>query len=343
MSQVGRGSYSVVRRPKTLAPDQESYVIKNPVQSADKQARKKVRMSYVRQKATLDKLHAQVPRASPLFPKSRINWDGSVRMTDFGNRNLNHARKMSLSFQDVYDIFRQLKAGIVSMIGTGIAHRDIKNDNIMVWRAPNTGRVRVAYIDFNDSETKENVLALNTFSNFGTIEYMSPELLARRCAKNNRKGSWDEYVANDLWALGVVFYRLLYGRHPINTFQQRDPYFWKSFRPDMRCVDPRVDTLLSFYNDMRDYPEIYNSLFLPISEHEQDQQAREQKEQLVNDAKALLSLDPRRRLAWLENTTREYRFLFQKQTRRPRQQQQQEKPSTKRIKLASTLQEKKKS
>jgi len=94
----------------------------------------------------------------------------------------------------------------------GIVHCDLKPENILVSDA---GRVKV--VDFglarSVARSKDCVVALGASTGpgsvrpVGTLRYMSPEQL--------RNQDIDE--RSDLWAVGVILYELVTGRHPIAT------------------------------------------------------------------------------------------------------------------------------
>ncbi len=82
----------------------------------------------------------------------------------------------------------------------GIIHRDLKPSNVLV-----TGdRVRV--LDFGLSVPREDA-----HGRFGTVAYMSPEIL--------QKGQAGE--ASDLYAVGVMAYELITGAHPFDVDSKR--------------------------------------------------------------------------------------------------------------------------
>ncbi|HEX5060863.1 MAG TPA: protein kinase [Kofleriaceae bacterium] len=81
----------------------------------------------------------------------------------------------------------------------GIIHRDLKPENVIVTTA---GQVKV--VDFGIAKVKDSRHDLMA----GTLPYMSPEQLGM--------GEIDQRT--DLWALGVMMWEMLAGRHPIEPF-----------------------------------------------------------------------------------------------------------------------------
>jgi calcium-dependent protein kinase len=103
----------------------------------------------------------------------------------------------------VYQIFLAIKF----IHDRGIAHRDIKEENVMFVSAdPNS--LHVQLIDFGLSGLVQQgnnlsmpIHRLKTFC--GTLPYMSPEVLAK-----------DYDLQSDLWSMGVLIYELLTGALP---------------------------------------------------------------------------------------------------------------------------------
>jgi len=81
----------------------------------------------------------------------------------------------------------------------GIIHRDLKPENVIV---TTVGQVKV--VDFGIAKVKDSRSDMMA----GTLPYMSPEQLGI--------GEIDQ--RSDLWALGVMMWEMLAGRHPIEPF-----------------------------------------------------------------------------------------------------------------------------
>lgn len=113
--------------------------------------------------------------------------------------------------EDCARILKDILSGLAHMHGKGIAHRDIKVENVLLETAPETGVVERAMLcDFGFStEVRRSDDAC------GTLDYAAPEVLtARRC-------SYDPHPT-DIWSAGVVFYVLLTGNLPFDAPCKRD-------------------------------------------------------------------------------------------------------------------------
>lgn len=96
-------------------------------------------------------------------------------------------------------IFASLLQAVAYCHSKGVSHRDIKLDNVLI----NPEGV-VKLIDFGFANKRS--LSTDKISDFcGTPSYMSPEIVQRQ--------PYDGHKA-DIWALGVMLYRLLNGRYP---------------------------------------------------------------------------------------------------------------------------------
>ena len=97
-------------------------------------------------------------------------------------------------------ILKELALALYYCHSNGIAHRDIKLDNILLDALGN-----VKLIDFGFSSINVNTQKLTTHC--GTLSYMSPEIVSKK----------DYYGGPaDMWALGVVFHAMLFGKYPFN-------------------------------------------------------------------------------------------------------------------------------
>lgn len=104
-------------------------------------------------------------------------------------------------------IFYQICSAVSHMHSKGIAHRDIKCENILLRKSKISGCdddfwiVKLA--DFGFSKAVENKLS----SQLGTEMYMPPEIM-------DLKAEYDLSV--DIWSLGCVLFALLTGKYPFH-------------------------------------------------------------------------------------------------------------------------------
>jgi len=99
--------------------------------------------------------------------------------------------------EKAYELAQQLCAGLSELHEAGLLHRDLKPANLMI-----DGQGRLKLADFGLAAVR-NELNVHEFGD-GTPAYMAPEQLDGREVSER----------SDIYALGVVLYELLSGRHP---------------------------------------------------------------------------------------------------------------------------------
>ena len=101
----------------------------------------------------------------------------------------------------------QLINGLYEIHKIGIAHRDIKSDNILV-QLKKDEIVGLRYIDFGIScsiVNKNTVCSKHVL--MGTPSYMSPEIVEKKT------DSFDIWKKTDLWALSITLYETILSSH----------------------------------------------------------------------------------------------------------------------------------
>lgn len=114
-----------------------------------------------------------------------------------------------LSLPAALAIFRQLASAVQHMHHHGVAHRDLKLENVML---SSSGAVMV--IDFGLAALATDPRARDR--GLGTPYTMAPEVLAPTSAQRGPP----DHRAQDVWALGIILLYLLTGRV---LFQQAGP------------------------------------------------------------------------------------------------------------------------
>ncbi|KYG10799.1 protein kinase, partial [Sorangium cellulosum] len=152
-----------------------------------------------------------------------------------------------LPLAEAADYLLQACEAIAEAHARGIIHRDLKPKNLFLTRRPD-GTPLLKVLDFGlskfiatgDSVKEASLTATGLI--MGSIHYMSPEQI--------RSLKFAD-VRTDIWALGVILYRMLTGRHPFEgdsvtavtaAIMMDAPVSVTTLRPD---VPPAVAALVS--------------------------------------------------------------------------------------------------
>ena len=117
-------------------------------------------------------------------------------------------RKYKLKENRVRDIAHQISTALFYLKSFGIAHRDMKPDNIMMASDGDDSEIKL--IDFGLSKIigpKER-----SKDPFGTIPYAAPEIILRKPYSHSV----------DIWSLGVTVFFLITGFHPFDSHDQQE-------------------------------------------------------------------------------------------------------------------------
>jgi tRNA A-37 threonylcarbamoyl transferase component Bud32 len=117
-------------------------------------------------------------------------------------------RKYKLKENRVRDIAHQIATALYYLKSFGIAHRDMKPDNIMMACKDEDSEIKL--IDFGLSKIigpKER-----SKDPFGTIPYAAPEIILRKPYSHSV----------DIWSLGVTIFFLMTGFHPFDSHDQQE-------------------------------------------------------------------------------------------------------------------------
>ena len=147
-----------------------------------------------------------------------------------GDKNLAQKLKQEgrLSLDMLQRFGEELIEAVNHLEAEGVAHRDIKPDNLHV---DAEGRLRILDLGVAAADSQHDGQAFEEINNPGTPSYMAPELHAARPVPASEQ--------TDLYAVGVTLYQLLTRKYPygeIEPFQTPkfgDPVPPTRYRPDI--------------------------------------------------------------------------------------------------------------
>lgn len=198
--QIGRGTYATIRLAREISTGETVAVKVVDLRRYEREFDTEVRMLAL----LLDRpgvvrfRHSQVVRDT-----------GYIYMDYVPHPNLYNLvrRNRSLPQSQALTIFRNLLEAVGAIHAEGIAHRDLKPDNIMI--DPST--LEVTILDFGLSMVVPSSGFTDNFC--GSPMYMSPEILNRE--------KHDPRIA-DIWSLGVLLYHMLIGDCPWSSCETLD-------------------------------------------------------------------------------------------------------------------------
>ncbi|XP_057372285.1 serine/threonine-protein kinase/endoribonuclease ire-1-like [Daphnia carinata] len=121
------------------------------------------------------------------------------------------------------DSLYQMAAGLAYIHSKGLVHRDIKDDNILIYKSPTEGETWLKISDFGFSKPTTASGSYSMKSGVkGTRLYLSPELLMLELEQENDgiKPHQKSNRSSDIFALGCVFFSYLNkGKHPFEDFR----------------------------------------------------------------------------------------------------------------------------
>ncbi|KAI0069332.1 kinase-like protein, partial [Panus rudis PR-1116 ss-1] len=128
------------------------------------------------------------------------------------------ARCQTLPTEDIVkDIIWQVNSALLYLHNKGIAHRDVKTDNVLCMQL---SPVLVKLSDFGLAKVM-NMIDLDAHNTYcGTTDFMAPEI---------RFGITNYNVKVDMWALGVMMFYILSFKFPCDVGSNRTPLLPSSF------------------------------------------------------------------------------------------------------------------
>eukprot|EP00088_Acartia_fossae_P071576 TRINITY_DN9856_c0_g2_i1.p1 TRINITY_DN9856_c0_g2~~TRINITY_DN9856_c0_g2_i1.p1 ORF type:complete len:655 (+),score=211.43 TRINITY_DN9856_c0_g2_i1:157-2121(+) len=155
---------------------------------------------------------------------ARLNPEGSgrnmslflvMRRYDCSLRDYLSTFKQQLNTRISTVLFTQLLEGIAFLYHTGVAHRDLKSDNLLVDLSGGAAFPRLVITDFGCCLADPRHRLKLPYSTFDTEKGGNPALMAPEvaCAMPGTFKTID-YSKSDLWAAGAIAYEIFGGKNP---------------------------------------------------------------------------------------------------------------------------------
>ncbi|KAI7906267.1 kinase-like domain-containing protein [Cokeromyces recurvatus] len=152
---------------------------------------------------------------------------------------LKQDKMKTLTMKQVNEYLQQILKGLNYLHTNGIAHRDIKLENILlVPLNDDDDKVLLKITDFGEAQWGNESVGIH-----GTTPYMAPEVFD----KNHSYGA----MAADVWSVGVIYFSMRLEGFPFITAEMSDSnyrlylqrYKWRSY-PVFRKLDKQSQILL---------------------------------------------------------------------------------------------------
>ena len=126
-----------------------------------------------------------------------------------GGELLNYTQKCKRIDEKVTrDIILQVVQAMLYCHSRGVVHRDLKLENVLFKNEEFEEDWFVKVVDFGIAGVEGDKV------DAGTLLYMAPECLEKVAAKTT--------PAIDVWAIGIMFYAMLYGQLPFNSDDEKE-------------------------------------------------------------------------------------------------------------------------
>jgi eukaryotic-like serine/threonine-protein kinase len=208
LEQHGQGSYGIVYRAERVGqPEAGAFALKLALHVNDprfeREAELLSRLKHPNVPRLLDQGTWEVPGGGG-FPFLVMEWVEGVPLYAW-------AAQQPFTSREASRLLAQVASALVATHEAEGVHRDVRGDNVLV----RTATSQAVLLDFGSACYRRARVLTHQFPPPGTPEYQSPESQRFQWEYRHQPGArYEAQPADDLYALGVMAYRLVTGRYP---------------------------------------------------------------------------------------------------------------------------------
>ncbi|CAD8157772.1 unnamed protein product [Paramecium octaurelia] len=221
---LGHGSYAEVHLGYYYQNEKQLIAIK----SFDKKSKKLRQMNEYIDRERHNQLQLQSPNIVKMidFVEDEDYFYFILEYCEQGSLQ-NKIKTGKLPQEQVFEIFQQIVQGYKVIREKQIIHRDLKPENILFSK----GVAKIG--DFGFSRLLDELDQNVPQSNLGTPLYVAPEVMT---------GQYSSKA--DIWSLGVILYKLLYGKTPLEMQPNRGSNIWQVYYPENIAIPKQYLNLM---------------------------------------------------------------------------------------------------
>lgn len=179
----------------------------------------------------------------------RLLTDGGAEMAmEFAGTDIMRYVERDVPFSDSFapEVFKQTVCAISFLHANGVAHRDVKMENVLVLESVNFSlpaheRLHVRIVDFGLA--RSNYCSELETSVVGSLPYIPPEVFEKK------KGDRVNPFAHDAWSVGVLAFNLAARIRPWNLASSKKDERFGMFETAVSSSSP-FESVLSLYEGL---------------------------------------------------------------------------------------------